>query len=218
MINSESPSTRQLWCSSWPVSSLFCTFSPGSLVVERGPGRPPITNHQTGPRAEAPTGVLSAAQQRQSTLAQLQMQVGFLLLQSFWSLNRLICFETKNQIRAAQIDHVAVSSVCHTTTLNIKRLFLCSRWTSCPSSPTGSLLQTTGPGTKMPDSQDPLVLHPQPDLSMEAPPLLKAPPTWSSRDADTETPNPTLEAPHPPYFKTQDSQPLRWVSAHRKTI
>uniref|UniRef100_A0A3P8NM37 RING-type E3 ubiquitin transferase n=1 Tax=Astatotilapia calliptera TaxID=8154 RepID=A0A3P8NM37_ASTCA len=48
----------------------------GSLVVERGPSRPPITNHQTGPRAEAPTGALSlSAQQRQSTLAQLQMQV-----------------------------------------------------------------------------------------------------------------------------------------------
>ncbi|KAE8281491.1 Transcription intermediary factor 1-alpha [Larimichthys crocea] len=46
----------------------------GSLVVERGPGRPPITNHQAGPRAEAPTAALSAAQQRQSTLAQLQMQ------------------------------------------------------------------------------------------------------------------------------------------------
>ncbi|XP_036976804.1 transcription intermediary factor 1-alpha isoform X1 [Acanthopagrus latus] len=49
----------------------------GSLVVERGPARPPITNHQAGPRAEAPTGALTAAQQRQSTLAQLQMQVGF---------------------------------------------------------------------------------------------------------------------------------------------
>ncbi|XP_042366996.1 transcription intermediary factor 1-alpha isoform X3 [Plectropomus leopardus] len=48
----------------------------GSLVVERGPGRQPITNHQAGPRAEAPSGALSAsAQQRQSTLAQLQMQV-----------------------------------------------------------------------------------------------------------------------------------------------
>lgn len=48
----------------------------GSLVVERGPSRPPITNHQTGPRAEAPTGALSlSTQQRQSTLAQLQMQV-----------------------------------------------------------------------------------------------------------------------------------------------
>lgn len=49
----------------------------GSLVIERGPGRQPITNHQSGPRAEAPTGGLSAsaAQQRQSTLAQLQMQV-----------------------------------------------------------------------------------------------------------------------------------------------
>ncbi|KAM7378088.1 hypothetical protein PAMA_013135 [Pampus argenteus] len=48
----------------------------GSLVVERGPGRPTVTNHQAGPRSEAPTGGLSAsAQQRQSTLAQLQMQV-----------------------------------------------------------------------------------------------------------------------------------------------
>uniref|UniRef100_A0A8C5HXZ1 RING-type E3 ubiquitin transferase n=1 Tax=Gouania willdenowi TaxID=441366 RepID=A0A8C5HXZ1_GOUWI len=48
----------------------------GSLVVERGPGRPPIPNHQTGPRGEAPSGALSlSAQQRQTTLAQLQMQV-----------------------------------------------------------------------------------------------------------------------------------------------
>ncbi|XP_039647086.1 transcription intermediary factor 1-alpha isoform X2 [Perca fluviatilis] len=48
----------------------------GSLVVERGPGRPPITNHQAGPRAEAPAGALSvSAQQRQNTLAQLQLQV-----------------------------------------------------------------------------------------------------------------------------------------------
>ncbi|XP_069556340.1 transcription intermediary factor 1-alpha isoform X2 [Brachyistius frenatus] len=48
----------------------------GSLVVERGPGRLPVTNHQAGPRAEVPSGGLSvSAQQRQSTLAQLQMQV-----------------------------------------------------------------------------------------------------------------------------------------------
>uniref|UniRef100_A0A3Q2T1G4 RING-type E3 ubiquitin transferase n=1 Tax=Fundulus heteroclitus TaxID=8078 RepID=A0A3Q2T1G4_FUNHE len=49
----------------------------GSLVVERCPGRPTIPNHQPGPRQEAPAGSLSlaAAQQRQSTLAQLQMQV-----------------------------------------------------------------------------------------------------------------------------------------------
>ncbi|XP_033987355.1 transcription intermediary factor 1-alpha isoform X6 [Trematomus bernacchii] len=51
----------------------------GSLVVERGPGtRPPnpTLNHPAGPRAEAPPGGMSAiAQQRQSTLAQLQMQV-----------------------------------------------------------------------------------------------------------------------------------------------
>ncbi|KAM9328070.1 transcription intermediary factor 1-alpha-like isoform 2-T2 [Pholidichthys leucotaenia] len=49
----------------------------GSLVVERGQGRPPITNQQSGPRAaEAPSGGLSvSAQQRQTTLAQLQMQV-----------------------------------------------------------------------------------------------------------------------------------------------
>ncbi|XP_067438596.1 transcription intermediary factor 1-alpha-like [Thunnus thynnus] len=48
----------------------------GSLVVERGPGRPTVSNHQAGTRPEAPTGGLSvSAQQRQSTLAQLQMQV-----------------------------------------------------------------------------------------------------------------------------------------------
>ncbi|XP_053200100.1 transcription intermediary factor 1-alpha isoform X1 [Scomber japonicus] len=48
----------------------------GSLVVERGPGRPTVSNHQPGPRPEVPTGALSvSAQQRQSTLAQLQMQV-----------------------------------------------------------------------------------------------------------------------------------------------
>ncbi|XP_068442318.1 transcription intermediary factor 1-alpha isoform X2 [Clinocottus analis] len=47
----------------------------GSLVVERGQGRPPITNQQPGPgpRAELPTGLSVSAQQRQSTLAQLQM-------------------------------------------------------------------------------------------------------------------------------------------------
>lgn len=54
----------------------FCLFFSGSLVVERGPGQPPFTNNQAGPRAEAPSGGLSAAQQRQSTLAQLQLQVG----------------------------------------------------------------------------------------------------------------------------------------------
>ncbi|XP_029350803.1 transcription intermediary factor 1-alpha isoform X2 [Echeneis naucrates] len=47
----------------------------GSLVVERGPGRPTVTNHQAAPRADTSTGGLSvSAQQRQSTLAQLQMQ------------------------------------------------------------------------------------------------------------------------------------------------
>lgn len=57
---------------------LLVYFSLGSLVVERGPGRPPIPNHQAGPRLDAPSGSLSvsAAQQRQSTLAQLQLQVG----------------------------------------------------------------------------------------------------------------------------------------------
>ncbi|XP_034019704.1 transcription intermediary factor 1-alpha isoform X2 [Thalassophryne amazonica] len=49
----------------------------GSLVVERGPNRVPLsTSQQAAPRAEAPTGSLSvSAQQRQSTLAQLQLQV-----------------------------------------------------------------------------------------------------------------------------------------------
>ncbi|XP_013870011.1 transcription intermediary factor 1-alpha isoform X2 [Austrofundulus limnaeus] len=51
----------------------------GSLVVERCPGRPPINNHPTAPRPEAPAVGLSVSaqqqqQQRQSTLAQLQMQ------------------------------------------------------------------------------------------------------------------------------------------------
>lgn len=63
--------------SSEPGDSPSCLFfSLGSLVVERGPGRPPIPNHQAANRAEAPPGGLSlTAQQRQSTLAQLQMQV-----------------------------------------------------------------------------------------------------------------------------------------------
>lgn len=48
----------------------------GSLMVERGPGRMPIPNNQSGPRAEPTAASLSlSAQQRQSTLAQLQMQV-----------------------------------------------------------------------------------------------------------------------------------------------
>ncbi|XP_072233306.1 transcription intermediary factor 1-alpha isoform X2 [Leuresthes tenuis] len=48
----------------------------GSLVVEKCPGRPPGASPQAGPRAEAPPGGLSmSAQQRQSTLAQLQLQV-----------------------------------------------------------------------------------------------------------------------------------------------
>uniref|UniRef100_A0A667YKK3 RING-type E3 ubiquitin transferase n=1 Tax=Myripristis murdjan TaxID=586833 RepID=A0A667YKK3_9TELE len=48
----------------------------GSLVVERATSRQPLPNHQAGPRGEAPAGTLSvSAQQRQSTLAQLQMQV-----------------------------------------------------------------------------------------------------------------------------------------------
>nr|XP_019947956.1 PREDICTED: transcription intermediary factor 1-alpha-like isoform X2 [Paralichthys olivaceus] len=55
----------------------------GSLTVERGPGRPPIPNHQAAPRAEvAAAGLSLSAQQRQSTLAQLQMQVDKLSQQS----------------------------------------------------------------------------------------------------------------------------------------
>lgn len=50
-------------------------FPTGSLVIEKCPGRPPVTNHQPGPRLEAPTLSVTAAHQRQSTLAQLQMQV-----------------------------------------------------------------------------------------------------------------------------------------------
>lgn len=47
----------------------------GSLVVEKVPGRPPLNTTQPGARVEAPPGGVSAAQQRQSTLAQLQLQV-----------------------------------------------------------------------------------------------------------------------------------------------
>lgn len=59
------------------ICSLMAYLVPGTLVVEKGPGWPPSTNHQSVARAEAPPGGLSmsAAQQRQSTLAQLQMQV-----------------------------------------------------------------------------------------------------------------------------------------------
>lgn len=46
----------------------------GALVVERGAARPPMSNPSAGPRMEAPPGGLSS-QQRQTTLAQLQMQV-----------------------------------------------------------------------------------------------------------------------------------------------
>ncbi|XP_061662848.1 transcription intermediary factor 1-alpha isoform X3 [Syngnathoides biaculeatus] len=48
----------------------------GSLVVERSSVQALIPNQQPGPRGEAQTGAMSlSAQQRQSTLAQLQMQV-----------------------------------------------------------------------------------------------------------------------------------------------
>lgn len=47
----------------------------GTLVVERSPARPPLTNPAAGSRIEAPPGGLPmSAQQRQNTLAQLQMQ------------------------------------------------------------------------------------------------------------------------------------------------
>ncbi|XP_057709888.1 transcription intermediary factor 1-alpha isoform X2 [Corythoichthys intestinalis] len=46
----------------------------GSLVVERSSVQPPVPIQQAGPRGEAATGALLSSQQRQSTLAQLQMQ------------------------------------------------------------------------------------------------------------------------------------------------
>nr|XP_057932807.1 transcription intermediary factor 1-alpha isoform X2 [Doryrhamphus excisus] len=49
----------------------------GSLLVDRSSVQPPVPNQQAGPRGEAPVGGLPqqlSAQQRQSTLAQLQMQ------------------------------------------------------------------------------------------------------------------------------------------------
>ncbi|XP_054609297.1 transcription intermediary factor 1-alpha isoform X2 [Dunckerocampus dactyliophorus] len=48
----------------------------GSLLVDRSSVQPPVPNQQAGPRGEAPVGGMPlSAQQRQSTLAQLQMQV-----------------------------------------------------------------------------------------------------------------------------------------------
>ena len=63
----------------WTTSDecLKARFPPGSLLVERAPGRQPVANPPMPPRGEGSSGSLSAAsqQQRQSTLAQLQMQV-----------------------------------------------------------------------------------------------------------------------------------------------
>lgn len=95
-------------------------------------------------------------------------------------------------------------------------LFLCPRWTSFPNIPTGSPLLITGPGIKTSGSQAPPALHRQPDRSMVGPPPPKYPPVWASRDADSETPTPTLEAPHHPCFRTPDSHLLRWVSCRYK--
>ncbi|XP_077449459.1 transcription intermediary factor 1-alpha isoform X2 [Stigmatopora argus] len=47
----------------------------GSLLVERSSMQPPAPTQAGGPRGEAPAVGLMSAQQRQSTLAQLQMQV-----------------------------------------------------------------------------------------------------------------------------------------------
>lgn len=62
-------------------------FTSGTLMVEKSPGWPPATNHQQGPRTEAPPPGLSGSvsQQRQSTLAQLQMQVGLFSTIGTWS-------------------------------------------------------------------------------------------------------------------------------------
>lgn len=62
-------------CSTWTHLKLNCCLSPGSLVVEKGPSRPPLNAAPPGARAEAPSVGASTAQQRQSTLAQLQLQV-----------------------------------------------------------------------------------------------------------------------------------------------
>nr|XP_020457068.1 transcription intermediary factor 1-alpha-like isoform X2 [Monopterus albus] len=53
----------------------------GSLVVERGPSRPPIPNPNPNPNAASTGGLPVSAQQGQSTLAQLQMQVDKLFQQ-----------------------------------------------------------------------------------------------------------------------------------------
>lgn len=101
----------------------------------------------------------------------------------------------------------------HTTTpntLNLSmHLFLCPRWTSFPSSPTGSPLLTTGRGIKTSGSQDLPAPRPQPDPSTVGPPPPKAPQTWDNRDADSWTPTPIPEAQHHPCCTTQGSHLLR---------
>lgn len=123
-------------------------FIAGTLVVERSPARPPLTNPAAGSRIEAPPGGLPmSAQQRQNTLAQLQMQVQV----SVW-LAGLFLRQTKLGIQ-----------ILHTQCF----LFLCLRWTKFPNRPTDSLPLTTGNGIKTCGSLDPLALHHRRDLFME---------------------------------------------------
>lgn len=95
----------------WALQISNSCFSSGSLVVEKGPGRPPLTA-QTGARAEASSGGASTAQQRQSTLAQLQLQVthSFLQLQSH---SAFLCLSRLNPFVFVQVDKLSNQHLRH---------------------------------------------------------------------------------------------------------
>lgn len=179
-----------------------CFVLAGSLVVERCPGRPPVTNHHTGPRAEAPSGGLSmsAQQQRQSTLAQLQMQVAG---SSFGiPVKHLTYLNTITSSSSNYCYYFVCLLFCRVSFTTNKIQFchvFCPRSTNSPISLTGSPLLTTGPGIRVSGYQDLQAHHPQPNPSMRGLHPLKASQVWHSRGAGT--PIPTPEAPHHPCFK-----------------
>ncbi|CAF96112.1 unnamed protein product, partial [Tetraodon nigroviridis] len=165
----------------------------GALMVEKAPGWPPATSHQLGPRTEAPPGGLSgsAAQQRQSTLAQLQMQVGLF---------------TTNHPSEARKKPFTKQQLC-------MHLFLCPRLIRFPNSSTDSHIRihirTTGAGIRTRGSLDPLDLRHQPGPSSAAPLPPRDPKVLASKRGNMEAPKPTLEAPLHLWYKTLDFQLLR---------
>lgn len=167
-------------------------------MLEKAPGWPPATNHQVGPRTEGPPGGLSGsvAQQRQSTLAQLQLQVAlFTTIHPPEAQKKLF---TKHQL--------------------CMHLFLCPRLIRFPNSFTDSHIRITGAGIRTRGSLDPLDLHHQPGRSLVAPPPPRGHKVWASKCGNMEAPKPTLEAPHHLWYKTLDSQLLRWVGAVWKNL